>query len=246
LVRADGVGAWSYELQRLITGPTKGSFIRRASNCVSQLSQRVAPGTDSWQRIALDELSRAERALGLDGVDPKSKTALTSFFFRFSQLRNKSRGHGAQHVSHKGEAAAHLDRALQAIIDNFELFQSEWFRLMRKSSGALRSYPLSQNAVAAGSGAIPRMADDDQDLQEGVYFVLDGNAFPVHLIQIAEPELSASMADLELVTDPNAHLSVMDEVTLRVSELLCRGIGGLPNTTRRCWAGTRPSVRWPG
>src|ERR1700727_2818674 len=81
LVRAEGVGAWSYELQRLITGPAKGAFIRQASTCVAQLSQRVAPGADSWQRIALDELSRAERALGLDGTDAKSKTALTSFFF---------------------------------------------------------------------------------------------------------------------------------------------------------------------
>jgi hypothetical protein len=187
LVRADGVGAWSYELQRLITGPAKGSFVRQASNCVSQLSQRVAPGTDSWQRIALDELGRAERALGLDGIDPKSKTALTSFFFRFSQLRNKSRGHGAQHVSNKGEAAAYLDRALQAIANNFELFQSEWFGLLRKSSGALRSYPLSQNASAARSSAIPHMADDEKDLQEGVYVVLGEDVFPVHLIQISEP-----------------------------------------------------------
>ena len=45
-------------------------------------------------------------------------------------------------------------------------------------------------------------------------------------------ELSASMADFEFVTDPNAHLSVMGEVALRVSELLCCGLGGLPSTTR--------------
>jgi hypothetical protein len=96
LVRADGIGTWTYELQRLITGPSKAAFRRNATGIIAQLSQRVAPGSNAWQRVVLDELASAEATLGIDGSDPKSQTALTSFFSRFAELRNKSRGHGAQ------------------------------------------------------------------------------------------------------------------------------------------------------
>lgn len=188
LVRAEGVGAWSYELQRLITGPAKGAFRRDASTFIADLSQRVPPRSDHWQRVALDELTRAERALGVEGVDPKSRTALTTFFSRFTQLRNKSRGHGTQHVSDKGEAAAHLGVALQTISENLALLHQEWFGLIQKSSGNLRPYPLSFSMQT-------RLNRGDEPLCEGlsesrngsVYLVLAGNPLPVRLLHIREP-----------------------------------------------------------
>ena len=187
LVRADGVGAWSYELQRLITGPAKSAFFRGAGTLVAQLSQRVPPGSDEWQRVALDELTRAERALGVEGIDPKSRTALTTFFSRFTQLRNKSRGHGAQHVSDKGTAALHLSVALQTISQNLKLLRQEWFGLIRKSSGALRLYPLSaqirESQVSLGEAPV----ELDEGLKEGVYLLLDGNPLLVHLLHVCEP-----------------------------------------------------------
>lgn len=187
LVRAEGVGAWSYELQRLITGPAKGAFLQGAGPIVAQLSQRVAPGSDDWQRVALDELARAERALGLEGTDPKSKTALTTFFFRFGLLRNKSKGHGAQHVSNKGIAANHLDAAFKVISKEFALFRQEWLGLIRKASGSMRPYPLTSAMRNFGSdeGALPEGALDG--LGEGVYLILGDKPVPVHLMQVFEP-----------------------------------------------------------
>ena len=187
LVRADGVGTWSYELQRLITGPAKGAFLQGAGPIAAQLSQRVPPGSDDWQRTALDELAHAERALGLEGTDPKSKTALATFFFRFALLRNKSKGHGAQHVSDKGSAAAHLNAAFLIISQEFTLFRLEWYGLIQKSSGSLRPYPLS-SAMRVLQSSKDGLADETfEGLLEGVYLILGSKYLPVHLMHVFEP-----------------------------------------------------------
>jgi len=188
LVRADGIGAWSYELQRLITGPAKSAFRRDATGLIVPLSQRVSQSSSSWQRAALDELSLAEKALAIEGADPRSKTALTSFFSRFSELRNKSRGHGAQHVSKKGQAAAHLGDAIEVIVENLDLLHVNWLASIKKASGYPRAYPLSASMRTAIDDA-PAMVE--QILAEcpsnAVYMLLGDRALPVHLIHPYEP-----------------------------------------------------------
>lgn len=188
LVRADGIGTWTYELQRLITGPAKGAFRHNTAGLMAQLSQRVAPGSNAWQRVALDELASAEAALGIDGSDPKSKTALTSFFSRFAELRNKSRGHGAQHVSDKGRAASHLQNATSTIIDNLHLLHENWFAFIKKSSGSPRAYPLSS--------AMRERLDSDHALVNNiiseysggsVYILFGDRPLSVHLVEPCEP-----------------------------------------------------------
>lgn len=176
LVRANGTGSWTYELQKLITGPAKTAFHGSASAIITQLSQRHPAGSESWQREALEDLRKAEVALGLEGLDPRAKSALTTFFTRFTELRNKSKGHEAQQVAAQAIAAGHLQSAIQGIQTNLDLLRQPWSACRRTAAGEMRRYPLS----SASCGSM-------EDLQEGVAVEVDGRSFKVNLAETREP-----------------------------------------------------------
>jgi hypothetical protein len=171
LVRAQGIGAWSFELQRLMTGPGKTSFRHSASPIVAEVTQRFSNSSDSWQAESLRRLNLAERALNAAPSARTEKTAMIAFFTRFANIRNKY-DHGSQLLSQVSEAGRHLSESLDIVVENSRLLQIPWCVAITTFSGKRRLHALADASVKV-SGELPT---------SGTFLAFDDTLFPLNLV----------------------------------------------------------------
>ncbi|QDG62564.1 hypothetical protein [Pseudarthrobacter sp. NIBRBAC000502771] len=144
LVRASGVGAWSYELQRLVTGPAKTAFRRDASSLMAQVTQRFSIASEEWQAQVLRLLEAAEQSLGVPtGSVRTEKSAIISFFTRFTNIRNKY-DHGAQVLGQVTGAVTPLADALGLLSQRLGLLNLPWVLAHETHAGSPRYLSFSQ------------------------------------------------------------------------------------------------------
>ncbi|MDQ0769529.1 AcrR family transcriptional regulator [Pseudarthrobacter defluvii] len=173
LVRATGVGAWSYELQRLVTGPAKTAFRKDASSLMAQVTQRFSVAAEEWQAHVLRLLETTEQSLGVpSGSIRTEKSAIISFFTRFTNIRNKY-DHGAQVLGQVSSAVTPLADALFLLSRELRLLNLPWVLAHETHTGSVRYLPLT---------SLDR--ELPANLPTGGLFILHGEkALPVNLVE---------------------------------------------------------------
>ena len=177
LVRAPGIGLWSFELQKMMTGPANNFFRREASPLVAEVTQRFSSASDSWQAESLRMLNAAERSLGAaDGRARTERTAMAAFFTRFANIRNKY-DHGAQRLSQVTDAGLHLNEALGILVANLRLLGLPWFVTTKDFSGKVKCHPLSNVETNLPEAPPPYAA----------FLITDGIPLPISLVKVIGP-----------------------------------------------------------
>jgi hypothetical protein len=93
LVRADGIGEWASSLEEALSGPASQHLTVALTDDRRILSERVRKG--SWQYEAVQDLQEVLRGVYPDAQPIGDRVSLRSWFTKFAEVRNKTRGHGA-------------------------------------------------------------------------------------------------------------------------------------------------------
>lgn len=148
IVRSDGLGTWSTSLDEALTGPASQHLSPRLSGARQDLTLRAGIGT--WQHQAVTQLDAVLRGVRDDVSPLPEKVQLRSWFQTFTELRNKTRGHGATTAANCARLLPDLKSSIQLLCDHNPVFDLPWAYLHRNLSGKYRVLPLSgdQNAFA--------------------------------------------------------------------------------------------------
>ena len=144
LVRSDGLGGWLKVLNTVLTGPPAQYLLPEARSEQVQMTRHQGPGT--WQYSAVEEMHKALKVVHPDCDELPPRRALTQWFQLFSQLRNRTRGHGAISMDVHQDITPSLDNALSLVTENFSLLCREWVYLHRNLSGKYRIARLSKTS----------------------------------------------------------------------------------------------------
>ena len=136
LVRADGIGEWVEVLDEILVGPSAQTLAPEARVEARELTQKV--GLESWQYEAVSLLHECLRMIDSSTADLPTKVDLRRWFRDFAQLRNQTRGHGAQRSYLLSRVCPKLERSLKLVGASFSLFKREWTYLHRNLSGKYR------------------------------------------------------------------------------------------------------------
>lgn len=175
LVRADGVGEWAQSLQDLLTGPSAQHFVADAQTDRQELVSRLA--TPTWQHESfalLDECAKGVNAWQ-DSAGPKVN--LLMWCQVFAAIRNKTRGHGAQHTAQLAPHAPKLAQSVALLAVNLSLFKRPWVYLQQSLSGRYRLTQLSAQQIPGD----PLATGSTTTHENGVY-VWFGSPCRVHLL----------------------------------------------------------------
>ena len=107
---------------------------------MKELTERVGP--EDWRHSAVTAMRKAAHEVGSDGK-LGARVALRQLFEIGTQLRNRSRGHGATTTEQHSRAGPYLDTALTTLTSNLQLFDLPWAYLHQNLSGKYRVSPLS-------------------------------------------------------------------------------------------------------
>jgi hypothetical protein len=192
LVRADGVGDWASTLDEILTGPAAQIMLPEARPEQRALTERL--GAESWQHRAVSKLHFALQQLDANISPLPEKLDGRRWFRLFAQIRNKTRGHGAQRAGLLSGLCKPIEDSLRFFTENFPLFSREWAYIHRNLSGKYR--------VSALSELVPHFdylkKPNTEPLVDGIYVFLGSPAF-VDLVQ--------SNADLLDFYLPNGHFT---------------------------------------
>jgi hypothetical protein len=180
LVRADGIGEWSAVLDEILSGPAAHCILEEAQTEQKELTQKCNPG--DWQYDAVVCLDSCLRILDNQREGYPFKLEGKRWFLLFTELRNKTRAHGATSPALCSLLCPQLGKSIRLVTENFYLLNREWAYLHRNLSGKYRVTKLSDTAphfdILKGS----RIPDAWKSLQDGV-FVLFGSPCRVDLLE---------------------------------------------------------------
>ncbi len=184
LVRADGIGTWGTTVDQICTGPAAQSLSAAVVADVRVFTERI--GSDDWRYDAVRQLHDV-----LEGVDPDTeriagKVSLRTWFTKFVQLRNKTRGHGAITPANCARLVGSLRTSLRLVVDGNPLFGRPWAYLHRNLSGKYNVVSLG-GGVAAFDG-LKTARNDGTNYPDGVYLWVDRP----RLVALVESDIDAS------------------------------------------------------
>jgi len=168
LARANGIGDFSKIIDEVVTGPSAqilSSSIRDYE--LKELTQR-ATGND-WQYDSQSLIVECLKIFKIDHNPLPSKSPLRSWFHYFTQLRNKTRGHGATRSEPSSDACPLLERSIRLIIENFTAFKRPWAYLYKNLSGKYKVSSL--NGIHNEFEYLKR--DNNSNFDSGVYCFID-------------------------------------------------------------------------
>lgn len=186
LVRADGIGEWSSQLDAALTGPSAQFLRADLQSLHRELSQRAVAG--DWQHEAVRHLHDTLRALQVEVAALPSHVPLRQWFAWFAILRNKTRGHGAP-LGLECSAALHpFEASIRIITERLGVLTTEWAHLHRNLSGKYRV-----TALSASSEHFKHLRESrSENLPDGIYLHL-GAPLRVELF-----EVDSSLSDFYL------------------------------------------------
>ncbi len=139
LVRANGIGEWAEALDEALTGPSSQHLTQAGRESQRAITSNQNPGSDTWQRRAVDLLIEVCQLLDPSMPDlSRQKTSLRQWIRQFVWLRNRTRGHGAAKPATWSNMSSALQASIELVIDNAPAFQRSWSFLKRSLSGKYR------------------------------------------------------------------------------------------------------------
>lgn len=178
LVRADGVGSWSKALDEALTGPASQHLSPALADIRRQFTERCAKG--AWQHTAVHDLRTVLQGVHDEAAPAADKVQLRAWFQTFSELRNKTRGHGAITPAACARLVPALEKSIRALATNNPIFHLEWAYLHRNLSGKYKVVPLSDSSDRFAS-LKSAAAAAGENYKNGVYLFAGGYR-PVDLI----------------------------------------------------------------
>ena len=168
LVRADGVGEFAQVINSITTGSTADYLPDTVcSTEIVELNSKIAD--DSWQKEALENLKDVLMALDIHVNSYTKKSSLRIWFSNFSELRNKTKGHGSPTAAQCGRVIAPLEQSIRIIYENLSLFKRNWAYLRQNMNG---KYRVSEFGGYSGVFDYLKRSKDHK-YQEGVYVFTD-------------------------------------------------------------------------
>lgn len=192
LVRANGVGEWYSVLDEVLNGPAAQCLPSEAKIEQRELTQKCSAG--EWQHEAVIQLDSCLRLLDSQREGFPYKLEGKRWFFYFTELRNRTRAHGATSPSICSQICPPLERSIELMSNNFALFKREWAYLHKNLSGKYRVTKLSETDAQFGTLKGSRIPDDLRSLQDGIY---------IHIGSPCRVDLLASDADATDFFFPN-------------------------------------------
>lgn len=182
LVRTDGLGDWSAAIDDVLTGPASQFLDQAARIEQRELTQPCKKG--AWQYDSVSLLYRC-----LCEIDPghelvPAKVDGRRWFSLFAELRNKTRGHGAQSGTTWSRLGPALKQSIDLLADNHHLFRRSWVYLYRNLS---RKYRVTRLTDSSAPFDYLR-SDGTPTLENGVYIHFDSHS-QVELMT-SDPEAS--------------------------------------------------------
>lgn len=168
LVRADGIGEFAQAINSIATGSPADYLPSTVCEMeIVQLNSKI--GNSSWQKDALDALGEVLAALDIRVNAYTQKSSLRLWFTNFSELRNKTKGHGSPTAAQCGKVVVTLAKSLQIIYDNLNLFKRNWAYLHQNLNG---KYRVSEFGGSKGEFDYLKRSRDYK-LQDGVFLFTD-------------------------------------------------------------------------
>lgn len=196
LVRSDGLGDWATVIDDVLKGPPAQYLTAEIQKEQRELTQKSSEGT--WQYEAVELLNDC-LALIDASVDRQTKVQAHLWFSLFARLRNKTRGHGVIANSIWSKLCPKLERSIQIIIDNFNLFKRPWAYLHRNLSGKYRVIKWTEAAKLLE----PLKSIRTISIDNGVYICLSPEFKGDNTDNIVKVELIASDVDANDFYFPN-------------------------------------------
>jgi NB-ARC domain len=186
VVRADGIGEWSSQLDSALTG-SGAQFLRADLQPLHrELSQRTSPG--DWQYESVRLLHLTLGSLQVETSPLAGTVPLRQWFTLFAVLRNKTRGHGAPLSLECSAALQHFEKSIRIITERLGVLNAEWVYLHRNLSGKYRVTELS-----ASSEKFRHLRESkSENLPDGIY-LHSGAPLRVELL-----EVDSSLSDFYL------------------------------------------------
>lgn len=171
LVRADGIGEWARALDEVLSGPASQHLADALSDARRVFTERLGQGT--WQEEVVRNLH--EVLIGVyDGAKPiAQKVTLREWFQIFSELRNKTRGHGALTPASCVALTPYLHKSITVLAERNPIFHLPWAFLHRNLSGRYRVVELSDEKTAFNR-LKSAAAATGENLPDGIYLSAGG------------------------------------------------------------------------
>lgn len=179
LVRADGIGAWASALDEALSGPASQHLAAALINERRIFSERVR--RDAWQSQVVHELQDVLMGIHRESQPLGDRVSLRSWFAKFVELRNKTRGHGATTPATCSKLAPKLQRSIDLLLAHNPIFLRSWAYLHRNLSGKYKVVELGGDA-STFENLKTASAVRGENYPDGVY-MWAGRARRVDLIQ---------------------------------------------------------------
>jgi len=166
LVRADGIGEWAAKLDEALSGPPSQSLALDMADDRRTFNEPVQMG--AWQYKSVQLLANVLNTLRGSADRLPQKVILRSWFSRFTELRNKTRGHGAPTAATCSSLAPLLRDSILAIVENGPVFKRPWAYLHRNLSGRYRVIDLN-DAVGSFDQLKGSAAERGPNYPDGIY-----------------------------------------------------------------------------
>ncbi len=196
LVRADGLGEWYSVLDEILNGPASQCLPDEAKTEQRELTQKCSAG--EWQHEAGIQIDQCLRLLDSQREGFPFKLEGKRWFLYFTELRNRTRAHGATSPSLCSQLCAPLERSIRAVSDNFSLLKREWVYLRKNLSGKYRVTKLSETDSEFDDLKGSRIPYEKRSLPDGIY---------VHIGSPCRVDLLESDADATDFFLPNGAFS---------------------------------------
>jgi hypothetical protein len=166
LVRADGVGEWASKLEEALSGPASQHLAAALADDRRVFTERVGKG--SWQLEAVRDLHEVLMGVHSGAQATGDKASLWTWFAKFAEVRNKTRGHGAITPAACSRLVPKLKNSILLLTSHNPIFQRPWAYLHRNLSGKYRVVELGGDASAfAALKSVAAM--QGENYKNGVY-----------------------------------------------------------------------------
>lgn len=182
LVRANGIGDWSKALDDILTGPASQYLPDGMRIHQTEITKKATE--NEWQCQAVNELLLSMNFLNIGSNITSGKKDLKSWFKLFTEIRNKTRGHGAPQSIAASNAAPHLAKSINLIVENISLLKLPSAYLKRNLNGKYRITTISN--INEHMESLKSRSDYSYD--EGIYVFLD-KMLKIPLIK-SDPDLT--------------------------------------------------------
>jgi len=171
LVRADGIGEWSQALDEMITGVPR-QYLTFGGDEINQLTQKVKEG--EWQYDSVYLLDKCLKVIEPQTEKLATKVSVRNWFKIFTELRNKTRGHGAVYSHKLSQICEELELSIRQFQDNFSLFQLDWAYL-KQSFSRKKYHVINLNNNSSSFEFLKTQIGKSHNFSDGIYIFFDQN-----------------------------------------------------------------------